>query len=186
VFEATRFAGPCEVSRPTIANYLKALEATFAAHVIRPFSSHRASEIVSAPKVYAFDTGFVCYHRGWQDLRTQDLGDLWEHFVLNEIMAQMQTCQVFYWRDKRGHEVDFILPARPQEPVALECKWSADAFEAANLQAFRRVYPKGENIVVAHDVDRSFGRNYGEIGVRFEGLASAVSRIQSPPPPGPA
>ena len=186
VFEATRFAGPCEVSRPTIANYLKALEATFAAHVIRPFSSHRASEIVSAPKVYAFDTGFVCYHRGWQDLRTQDLGDLWEHFVLNEIMAQMQTRQVFYWRDKRGHEVDFILPARRQEPVALECKWSADAFEAANLQAFRRVYPKGENIVVAHDVDQSFGRNYGEIGVRFEGLASTVARILSPPPSGPA
>lgn len=64
VFEATRFTRPCEVSRTTIANYLKVLEATFAAHVIRPFSSHRPTEIVAAPKVYAFDTGFVCYHRG--------------------------------------------------------------------------------------------------------------------------
>ena len=177
VFEATRFTAPCEVSRPTIANYLKALEATFAVHVIRPFSSHRASEIVSAPKIYAFDTGFVCYHRDWQELRTQDLGDLWEHFVLNEIMAQMQTRQIFYWRDKRGHEVDFVLPTRRQEPLALECKWSTEAFEAANLQAFRRVYAKGENIVVAHDVDRSFARNYGEINVRFESLSSTVSRF---------
>src|SRR5579875_2289650 len=81
VFEATRFAQPCEVSRTTIANYLKVLEATFVAHVIRPFSSHRPSEIVSAPRVYAFDTGFVCYYRGWQELRQQDLGELWEHFV---------------------------------------------------------------------------------------------------------
>jgi hypothetical protein len=183
VFEATRFTGPCEVSRPTIANYLKVLAATFAAHVIRPFSSHRPTEIVSAPKVYAFDTGFVCYHRGWQELRRQDLGDLWEHFVLNEIMAQLQTRQVFYWRDKRGHEVDFVLPTRRKEPLALECKWSADAFEAANLQAFRRVYLQGENMVVAHDVDRSFRRNYGDISVRFESLPSAVFRIISPSPP---
>ena len=182
VFEATRFTGPCEVSRPTIANYLKVLEATFAAHVIRPFSSHRPTEIVSAPKVYAFDTGFVCYHRGWQELRRQDLGDLWEHFVLNEIMAQLQTRQVFYWRDKRGHEVDFVLPTRRKEPLALECKWSADAFEAANLQAFRRVYPQGENMVVAHDVDQGFRRNYGDISVRFESLSSAVSRIISQSP----
>jgi predicted AAA+ superfamily ATPase len=182
VFEATRFTSACEVSRPTIANYLKALEATFTAHVIRPFSSHRAAEIVSAPKVYAFDTGFVCYHRGWQELRRQDLGDLWEHFVLNEIMAQLQSRQIFYWRDKRGHEVDFILPTRRQEPLALECKWSADTFEAANLHAFRRIYPKGENIVVAHDVDRAYRRNYGQISVRFESLSSAVSRIVSPSP----
>ncbi len=180
VFEATRFAQPCEVSRTTIANYLKVLEATFVAHVIRPFSSHRPSEIVSAPRVYAFDTGFVCYYRGWQELRQQDLGELWEHFVLNEIMAQLQSRQVFYWRDKRGHEIDFVLPQRRQEPLAIECKWSAEAFEAANLQAFRRVYPKGENVVVAQDVDRSFQRNYGGNIVHFESLPSFVSRLVSP------
>ena len=94
-------------------------------------------------------------------------------------MAQLQTRQIFYWRDKRGHEVDFVLPTRRQEPLALECKWSADAFEPANLQAFRRVYPKGENIVVAHDVDRAFRRYYGEIRVRFENLSPAFSRIIS-------
>jgi predicted AAA+ superfamily ATPase len=182
VFEATRFTAPCEVSRPTIANYLKALEATFAAHVIRPFSSHRPNEIVAAPKVYAFDTGFVCYHRGWQELRRQDMGDMWEHFVLNEIMSRLQSRQLFYWRDKRGHEVDFILPTRRREPLAVECKWSASAFEAANLQAFRRAYPQGENIVVAQDIDRPFRRNYGEISVRFESLPSTISRILNPPP----
>ena len=167
VFEATRFTRSCEVSRPTIANYLSVLEATFVAHVIRPFSSHRPTEIVAAPKVYAFDTGFVCYHRGWQGLRQQDLGDMWEHFVLNEIMTQGQSRQIFYWRDKRGHEIDFVLPLRRREPLALECKWSANAFEVADLQAFRRVHPQGENIVVAQDVDRTFRRNYGGITVRF-------------------
>ena len=62
MFEATRFAAPCEVSRQTISNYLAALEATFVVHAVRPFSSRRANEIVAAPKVYGFDPGFVCHH----------------------------------------------------------------------------------------------------------------------------
>ncbi len=176
LFEATRFTGPCEVSRTTIANYLKALEATYVAHIIRPFSTHRPTEIVSAPKVYGFDTGFVCYYRGWQDLREEDVGIMWEHFVLNEMMARRQTREISYWRDKRGHEVDFVLAGKRQQPVAIECKWSASNFDAGNLQAFRRVYPEGENVVVAQDVDRAFSRQFGEISVRFESLTGFVCR----------
>jgi predicted AAA+ superfamily ATPase len=177
IFEATRFATPCEVSRPTIANYLRVLEATFVAHVIRPFSSRRPTEIVSAPKVYGFDTGFICYYRGWQELRDDDLGILWEHFVLNEMMAHLQTREIGYWRDKRGHEVDFVLAARRKSPIAIECKWSADRFDPANLLAFRTQHPDGDNVVLAEDVTRAFTRNYGSLTVRFESLASFVEHL---------
>jgi predicted AAA+ superfamily ATPase len=181
IFEATRFSRPCEVSRTTIGTYLKVLEATFVAHVIRPFSSHRPTEIVSAPKVYGFDTGFVCYYRGWQELRPEDCGILWEHFVLNEVMANLQSRDVHYWRDKRGHEVDFVLTPRRGKPLAIECKWSANDFEAANLLALRKQYPHGENIVVARDVERAFQRHYGAIVVHFEGLRSLVRRLATEP-----
>lgn len=177
IFEATRFATPCEVSRPTIANYLRVLEATFVAHVIRPFSSRRPTEIISAPKVYGFDTGFICYYRGWQELRDDDLGILWEHFVLNEMMAHLQTREIGYWRDKRGHEVDFVLAARRKSPIAIECKWSADRFDPANLLAFRTQHPDGDNVVLAEDITRAFTRNYGTLTVRFEGLASFVEHL---------
>jgi predicted AAA+ superfamily ATPase len=177
IFEATRFAAPCEVSRTTIANYLKVVEATFVAHVIRPFSTHRPTEIVSAPKVYAFDTGFSCYYRGWHELRGEDLGTLWEHFVLNEVMAHSQTRQVFYWRDKRGHEVDLVWAPRGGKPLAVECKWSADEFEVTGIAALRRQYPQGENVVVARDVERPFVRNYGDLKVHFKTLSSLVERI---------
>lgn len=177
IFEATRFAQSCEVSRTTISNYLTVLDATFVAHVVRPFSSHRSTEIVAAPKVYGFDTGFVCYHRGWRQLRDEDLGLLWEHFVLNEVQARTQSRQVLYWRDKRGHEVDFVWVRRGREPVAIECKWSGDDFDPTNLRAFRSRYPDGENVVVAQDVERTFTRTYGGIRVRFEGLPSLARRI---------
>ena len=180
VFEASSFARPCEVSRGTISNYLSILEATFVVHVIRPFSSRRATEIVAAPKVYGFDTGFVCYYRGWSQLRQEDLGLLWEHFVLNEIMAQTQSREIHYWRNKRGQEVDFVLTHARNIPIAIECKWTASGFSPRALLAFRRQYPEGKNFVVAHDVDRAFTSNYNGIQVKFVNLETLIAEISPP------
>jgi predicted AAA+ superfamily ATPase len=181
MFEATRFATPCEVSRQTISNYLSALEATFVAHVVRPYSTHRSTEIMSAPKVYGFDTGFVCFYRGWDSLRPEDLGYLWEHFVLNEIQARLQRRDVRYWRNKRGAEVDFVLPRRGEQgPVAVECKWRAASFEAASLAAFRRLYPDGPSFVVAPDVDAPYKRSYDGFEVDFVSLERLIARLAGP------
>ncbi len=177
VFEATRFAAPCEVSRSTISNYLSVLETTYVVHVIRPFSSRRSTEIVSAPKVYGFDTGFICYHQGWTQLRQEDLGLLWEHYVLNEIMAHTQSRDIQYWRDKRGHEVDFILTPKRNRPIAVECKWSADSFSPRQLSSFRRQYPEGQNYVVSPDVDQPFSKVFNGMSVRFVNLNTLIIDI---------
>jgi hypothetical protein len=179
IFEATRFAGPCEVTRQTITNYLSVLDATYVMHVIRPFSTRRSTEITSAPKVYAFDTGFVCFARGWRDLRREDLGLLWEHFVLNEIQSVLQTRSIQYWRDKRGHEIDFVLQPRGLDPIAIECKGSADELDLRNLLAFRRQYPQGANWVVAPDVDRAFTRRHNGIEIRYSSLGSLVQGLRT-------
>jgi predicted AAA+ superfamily ATPase len=177
LFEATRFARPCEVSRSTIANYLAVLETTYVAHVVRPFSTHRPTEIISAPKVYAFDSGFVCHYKGWYELRRDDYGILWEHYVLNEMHAQVQTRKVLYWRDKRGHEVDFVLAKRQGGSVAVECKWSSAEFDIANIKAFRTRYSAGDNYVVAPDIERPFSRTYDDLYVRFVNLADLIKAI---------
>ncbi len=177
IFEANRFARPCEVSRTTISNYLSILEATFVVHVVKPYSTHRPTEIVSAPKVYAFDTGFVCYYRGWSELRREDKGYLWEHFVLNEIHANLQTRRILYWRDKRGHEVDFVLTPRKNTPIAVECKWSQSEFNERNITSFRRQYPTGENFVVAADVDRQFSRRYDSMTIKFLNLKDLIKTL---------
>ncbi|RPI60391.1 MAG: ATP-binding protein [Planctomycetaceae bacterium] len=179
MFEAKSLAQPCGISQPTVANYVKVLEETFVVHVIRPFHGRNAKEIVSAPKIYAFDTGFVCYYRGWTSLRPKDMGELWEHFVLNEIHAATQSRTVGYWRDKQKHEVDFIWSPRGRAPMAIECKWSAGEFNAGNLHVFRQEHPTGENIVVAHDVDRSFKRTFGGMVVHFENTEGLTRRLLS-------
>jgi hypothetical protein len=178
IFEASRFARPCAVSRQTISNYLGVLEATFVAHVIRPFTTRRSAEIVSAPRVYAFDTGFVCYHRGWERLRPDDRGPLWEHLVLNELHALDLRREIRYWRTKHGREIDFVLRPRGGAVVAIECKWSANAFEADHLLAFRQSYPRGDNLVVAADVSAPFTRRYNDVAVRFVGLDSLPAALR--------
>ena len=178
IFEATRFTTPCEASRTTISNYLAVLEQTFVVHVIRPYSTHRSTEIISAPKVYGFDTGFVCHNRGWEHLRKEDKGNLWEHLVLNEMQGRLQIKSVRYWRDKQGHEIDFIyLKNRNANPVTIECQWSSKKFDPKNVKSFRKIYPKGKNLVVACDVDQAFEKRFDTFSVEFININQVCDRI---------
>ena len=101
--------------------------------------------------------------------------------MLNEIHAQTQSRRVLYWRDKRGHEVDFVLAKRQGDPVAIECKWSTADFDAANIKAFRMRYPGGANYVVAADIEKSFSRTYYDFSVRFVSLAGLIEAISGLP-----
>ena len=87
-------------------------EETLIVNVVRPYSTHRQTEIVKHPKVYGFDTGFVSYTKGRTELRVDDLGFMWELCVLNEISGHLQTRNINYWCDKRGNEIDFIVNNR--------------------------------------------------------------------------
>lgn len=177
IFEATKFAAPCEVARQTIMNYLGVLEATSVALVLRPFSTRLANEIVAAPKVYGFDTGFVCAHRGWSELRSDDRGRLWEHYVLNEMSARVPLSSLHYWRDKQGHEIDFIWQPRGKAVTAIECKWSAKDFDPSNFQIFAKSYPKAALVVVATDAKPAFTREYSGVKVEFITLNTLIERI---------
>jgi predicted AAA+ superfamily ATPase len=181
IFEATRFARPCEASRTTISNYLAVLESTHVAHVIRPYSSHRPTEIVAAPKVYGFDTGFVCHYKGWHTLRPEDRGVLWEHYVLNELQARLQTRDIRYWRDKRGHEVDFVFQERGKPPIAIECKWQAGDVDISGMAAFARQYPEAELCVVAPDLALPLTRRHGDHQVAYRTLDDLVRHLGGRP-----
>lgn len=179
MFEATRYAAPCEIDRQTVMTYLRILEDTWVFHLIKPFSTRKSTEIVSAPKVYGFDTGFVCMYRSWDHLRNEDLGQLWEHLVLNELHAYVGRWPIKYWRDKRGHEVDFILTPRGEDPVAIECKWSKDGFNPANLEVFRRSYPKGKNILIASDIKKGSIKKFGQLEIELVPLNEVGERAQA-------
>ncbi len=122
--EITTTARAVGITRPTVESHLRALEITHALTLVRPFHGGGQNEIVKQPKAYAFDTGFVSYARGWDPLRPDDLGPLWEHLVLEHLQAHCPDTPVRYWRDKQGREVDFVLAQRRDAVDAIECKWN--------------------------------------------------------------
>jgi hypothetical protein len=168
LFDAQSFSAPCEISRQTVHNYLQILETTLLATVLRPYSGNTSVELKSRPKVYAFDTGFVCYLRGWESLRDEDRGHLLEHLTLNELLIAFPRTNVFYWRDKQKHELDFVVKdGRGHKVTAIECKVKPDKFTKNNLKIFRKLHPKGRNLVVCLDLLERFERRYDEMVVEF-------------------
>lgn len=166
-FEVTTTASALGIGRPTVESHVSALEITHAVAAVRPFFGGGQNEIVKQPKVYAFDTGFVSFARGWDPLRPDDLGSLWEHLVLEHLQAHISDTPIRYWRDKSGREVDFILPRRRDEVDAIECKWSPEAFDCSALKIFRAYYPKGRNFLVTPSGSSAYTKRFGTLDVRI-------------------
>lgn len=178
IFEASSMAAPCGVSRTTLQNYLRALEDTYAMAVIKPFYTNKTKEIISAPKVYGFDTGFVAFNKGWLDIRPDDRGLLWEHIVLNQLFAFGFKKQTRYWRTKQMREVDFVIVRRGKAPVAVEAKWKAGgSSDTKNLLHFAKSYPDAELVVVAQDIDRPFTRKQGEQTLHYKTLSQLIADL---------
>jgi len=170
IFEATSYAALCEVSRPTIKNYLAVLDLSSIISEVRPFSRRKTNEIVLAPKIYGFDTGFISFARSWDKIREDDFGILWEHMVLNELIAVLQSKKVFYWRDKAGHEVDFILCNKQSFLTAIECKWQTKNFNPGNLKIFRKKYVSGENVLLAQDCVKPYTISSAGMRIKVIGI----------------
>lgn len=165
-FEITKTAAAVGISRPTVESHVSALEITHAVSLVRPFCGGGQNEIVKQPKLYAFDTGFVSFARGWDPLRPEDLGILWEHLVLEHLQAQFPNTPIRYWRDKAGHEVDFVIAHRRDEVDVIECKWDARAFEGRSLSVFRGYYPNGRNYLVTPSSIPGYEKSCGNVRVR--------------------
>ncbi len=165
--EGAKTASALGITRPTVESHLRALEITHAVTLVRPFHGGGRHELVKQPKVYAFDTGFVSFARGWDPLRSEDFGLLWEHLVLEYLQAHLPDLPVRYWRDKAGREVDFVLSRRRDEVDAIECKWDPGSFEPSALEVFRQAYPSGRNYLVTPSGDPAYVRQFGRMEVRI-------------------
>lgn len=165
--DITKLASETGISRPTVKAYLEAMSVAHAIFLIPPFHGGGRREIVRQPKLYGFDTGFVTFARGWDFLREEDRGGLWEHLVLDTLRAREGTGFINFWRDKSGREIDFVLQSGRQCVDAVECKIDPERFDLTNLETFRKIYPNGRNWVVSPKIDTPYTRRFGTLEVHF-------------------
>jgi predicted AAA+ superfamily ATPase len=169
LIEATEIAKVSGLSRPTVVKYLEVLELTKALTILKPFSGNPLKEIVAQPKVYGFDTGFVCFAKRDSQLGATEKGYLLENLVLESMQAQPKFLQINFWRDKQGHEIDFVIQTSKKELLVIECKSHKRNFSPKNLMVFRSHYPEGQNIVVTLDETESTEKISGQT-IRFMGI----------------
>ncbi len=179
LLDISRISAESQISRPTVMNWLEVFQVTQTVRVVRPYSAGGRREIIAQPKVYGFDTGLVCHVRGWDELRTDDCGGLWENLVIDALGSAGEPA-VHYWRDKQHREVDLVLPRSRPNVDAIECKWNPKAFEPRGLLAFRERYPRGRNYVASPIDGRPYQRTIAGLDVTFlsptDLAATVVSR----------
>jgi predicted AAA+ superfamily ATPase len=167
LMDYTHLARLSDVSRHTVKAHVEAMGIAHAVFLLPPFQGGGRREITRRPKCYCFDTGFVTFVKGWDSIREDDRGLLWEHLVLDTLRTVVDDHTLRYWRDKSGREVDFVIRGSRQQADAIECKINPDRFDPAHLAVFRSLYPGGKNYVVSPAVKASYQRRYGEQTVHF-------------------
>lgn len=163
----TNLARLSDLSRPTVKSHIEALGIAHAFFLLPPFHGGSRREILRRPKGYGFDTGFVAFVRGWDSIREEDRGLLWEHVVLDELRTVFDDRDLYFWRDKSNREMDFVVKGSRQQVEAIECKINPDKFKPDDLLVFRSLYPEGKNRVLSPSVKTPYRRKYGPLVVEF-------------------
>lgn len=176
----TKLAKESELSRPTVKAYLDAMQLSHAIFLLPPFFGGGKREYVHRPKCYGFDTGFVCFAKGWESLRPEDKGVLWEHCVLDVLRTVFLPERIHYWRDKSGRELDFVVAQGSRSVSVYECKYHPDAFEADALATFRQAYPNGENFLVSPAIREPYRRRMNGLEIQFIPLEVIAGAPKNP------
>jgi predicted AAA+ superfamily ATPase len=176
--EITSLAKHAGLSRPTVMNYIDVLQVTQALTLLSPYSAGGRREIIAQKKAYAFDTGFVSFARGWEDLRTEDCGNLWEHVVLETLLSIFDESKLYFWRDQEQREIDFVIPAGRNKCDVIECKWKVDSFDVKTLKLFRETYTHGRNFLITPEAPSPYNRRFGGLEITIGNAAHLRHLLQ--------
>jgi hypothetical protein len=146
-------AGPFQLTRQTIHDYVTLLERLFLLERLPPWHRNRLSRLVKTPKLHMGDTGVACALLGI-DARALDrertlLGALLETFVLQELRRQAsgraEPLAFFHYRDRDDFEVDIVIERGARAVAGVEVKAAATVNEAdfRGLRKLRHVVGSG-------------------------------------------
>jgi hypothetical protein len=105
------------ISRNTLNSYLNVLEQTQVIHRVTPFVKRPKARIMKAPKIYFFDSGIVNHGTRQTSLEALQAsnreGLIEEGILLSQLLSITKERsippEIYYLRDHRGHEIDFVL-----------------------------------------------------------------------------
>ncbi len=147
ILNRTEIAAPLGLSIPAVSEWFNILEATHQIILVPPFFENFGKRLIKSPKIYFTDSGLAAHLLGIETektlARSTFLGPLFENFTASEIVkAQLNAGkrkELYYFRDRQGLEVDFVIPMGNTQLVLFEAKASRtvrpdDALHMLRLQ----------------------------------------------------
>ncbi len=144
------------LSHPTAHRYLNLLETGCLITRIRPFTTNPSSAMVKAPKLLWSDCGLAAWLAGIRVPEEVDKrldSGFWLEQTIYQTLQSWRALdptnrRLHYWRDRAGHEVDFILEQNGKL-VAIEIKSSSQVSlsDTAGIQSFKGMLQKSRSLV---------------------------------------
>ena len=159
ILSVSSLSSDCGIDVKTVNSWLSILEASYLIFLLQPHNKNFNKRLIKSPKIYFYDTGLACSLLGIESpevLANHYLrGGLFESFILSEFIKNRLNKglnpNIYFWRDKLGHEIDCIADWNGQL-VAAEIKSgrtiSQDFFDGLNYWTELSNNPKSNNFVV--------------------------------------
>jgi len=136
----------------TIENYILLLEQSFVIFRLGSFNRNLRTELKKSRKIYFYDNGIrnaLIANFQQADLR-QDIGALWENFLVSERMKynayHNRWVKRYFWRTTAQQEVDYLEESNG-ELSAFEFKWSSTKKPKIS-KAFTNGYPDAKTEII--------------------------------------
>ncbi len=153
IFSMSRIATEVGVSTHTIKSWVSVLEASNIIYLLKPYYQNFGKRLIKSPKLYFLDTGLLCYLANITSTdilcNTPLLGAFFETYAFGQLLRSLhnqgRADEVYYFRDKDGLEVDFLIPAGNLLNL-YECKWNDESGEIPkNIKKLKTIFGE-ENI----------------------------------------
>lgn len=140
----------------TVEKYVDLLEKCFVVFRLNGLSRNLRNELKKGKKIYFYDNGIrnaVIQNFAPIDLR-QDMGALWENFVVSELVKQnhyaQKHCFSYFWRTTQQQEIDYV-EERNGVFTAYEMKWNAKRAKVTLPKTFAEAYHVSKIEVITPD-----------------------------------
>lgn len=113
----SNIAADAGITHNTAREWISVLEASYIVFLLRPHHRNFRKRILKSPKLYFHDTGLASWLLSIETQKAMNLspmrGPLFENLVISEILKarynQGKQSNLYFWRDRAGHEVDLIV-----------------------------------------------------------------------------
>ena len=129
LLNASNLAKSLGVSSPTVSNAISFLERSFIVRLLKPWHSNIGKRLIKSPKIYIRDSGIINHLLGITSyeelLRHPMLGNLWEGYVIEDIMNVLKDeFRFYFYRTADGTECDLLIFKGNQCLAAVDGKFS--------------------------------------------------------------